>query len=130
MKSLERRLKITEDRLHQERADRASKLSDVEEKLIIENAKLQVLLSFVFKPHHFPEGNHMHHHCRPRFYIVIGKSSTFCHRHLFSSVSLYHHHFVITMSSPLRYHQFLACSLFITISLPCCYLLVITIVTM
>ena len=42
MKSLETRLRITEDRLHQERSDRAGKLSQVEEKLITENAKLQV----------------------------------------------------------------------------------------
>lgn len=42
MKSLERRLKVTEDRLHEERADRAGKLSEVEDKLINDNAKLQV----------------------------------------------------------------------------------------
>ncbi|XP_074650986.1 uncharacterized protein LOC141905831 isoform X2 [Tubulanus polymorphus] len=42
IKSLERRLKVTEDRLHLERADNGNKLSDVEEKLINENAKLQV----------------------------------------------------------------------------------------
>lgn len=42
MKSLEKRLKITEERLHQERADRANNLSQVEDKLLTENARLQV----------------------------------------------------------------------------------------
>ncbi|XP_053406240.1 uncharacterized protein LOC123523252 isoform X2 [Mercenaria mercenaria] len=41
LKSLEKRLKVTEDRLHQERADRANNLSAVEDKLLTENAKLQ-----------------------------------------------------------------------------------------
>lgn len=40
--SLEKRLKVTEDRLHQERADRANNLSAVEDKLLTDNAKLQV----------------------------------------------------------------------------------------
>ncbi|KAL4227673.1 hypothetical protein ACF0H5_013109 [Mactra antiquata] len=39
--SLEKRLKVTEDRLHQERADRANNLSAVEDKLLTDNAKLQ-----------------------------------------------------------------------------------------
>ena len=43
MKSLEKRLKVTEERLHQERADRANNLSSVEEKLLSENARLQVI---------------------------------------------------------------------------------------
>ena len=43
VKGIESRLKITEDRLFQERADRAGKLSEVEDKLLNENAKLQVL---------------------------------------------------------------------------------------
>lgn len=42
VKGIESRLKITEDRLFQERADRAGKLSEVEDKLLNENAKLQV----------------------------------------------------------------------------------------
>ncbi|CAH1797253.1 unnamed protein product [Owenia fusiformis] len=42
VRSLEKRLKITEERLHQERADRAGKLSQLEDKLINENARLQV----------------------------------------------------------------------------------------
>ena len=42
VKSLETRLRITEERLHNERADRAGKLSEVENKLINENARLQV----------------------------------------------------------------------------------------
>ncbi|KAF6018565.1 hypothetical protein EB796_023109 [Bugula neritina] len=42
VKGIETRLKITEDRLFQERADRADKLSEVEDKLLNENAKLQV----------------------------------------------------------------------------------------
>ncbi|XP_064618768.1 uncharacterized protein LOC135482562 isoform X2 [Lineus longissimus] len=42
VKSLEKRLKVTEDRLQSERSDRAGKLSEVEEKLINDNAKLQV----------------------------------------------------------------------------------------
>ncbi|XP_041364112.1 putative leucine-rich repeat-containing protein DDB_G0290503 [Gigantopelta aegis] len=41
--SLEKRLQITEERLHQEHADRANNLSQVEEKLLSENAKLQAL---------------------------------------------------------------------------------------
>ena len=36
------RLQITEDRLFQERANRAGKLSEVEEKLLAENARLKV----------------------------------------------------------------------------------------
>lgn len=44
VKSLEQRLRITEERFHQERADRAGKLSQVEEDLIKHNARLQVLL--------------------------------------------------------------------------------------
>ena len=44
VKGIESRLKITEDRLFQERADRAGKLSEVEDKLLNENAKLQVLI--------------------------------------------------------------------------------------
>lgn len=44
MKGIESRLRITEDRLYQERADRAGKLSEVEDKLLNENAKLQVSL--------------------------------------------------------------------------------------
>jgi len=44
VKGIETRLKITEDRLFQERADRADKLSEVEDKLLNENAKLQVTL--------------------------------------------------------------------------------------
>ncbi|KAL8589100.1 hypothetical protein ACOMHN_017263 [Nucella lapillus] len=39
--SLEQRLRLTEERLTQERADRASNLSQVEEKLLTDNAKLQ-----------------------------------------------------------------------------------------
>ncbi|XP_076465151.1 uncharacterized protein LOC143296965 [Babylonia areolata] len=39
--SLEQRLRLTEERLTQERADRASNLSQVEEKLLADNAKLQ-----------------------------------------------------------------------------------------
>ena len=42
VKSLETRLCITEERLHNERADRAGKLSEVENKLLSENARLQV----------------------------------------------------------------------------------------
>ncbi len=42
MASLEARLRVTEERLHSERADRAEKLSEVESKLIAENAQLQV----------------------------------------------------------------------------------------
>ena len=42
VKSLETRLRITEERLHNERADRAGKLSEVENKLLSENARLQV----------------------------------------------------------------------------------------
>ena len=45
MKGIESRLKITEDRLFQERADRAGKLSEIEEKLLNENAKLHVSMS-------------------------------------------------------------------------------------
>ncbi|XP_052769316.1 plectin-like isoform X2 [Mya arenaria] len=41
VRSLERRLKVTEERLHQERADRANNLSSVEDKLLTDNAKLQ-----------------------------------------------------------------------------------------
>ncbi|XP_067930296.1 early endosome antigen 1-like [Watersipora subatra] len=41
-KGIESRLKITEDRLFQERADRAGKLSEIEEKLLNENAVLHV----------------------------------------------------------------------------------------
>ncbi|XP_060068829.1 myosin-7-like [Ylistrum balloti] len=41
IKSLEKRLRITEERLHQERADRANNLSQVEDKLLTENARLQ-----------------------------------------------------------------------------------------
>jgi hypothetical protein len=40
--ALEQRLRVTEERLGQERADRASNLSQVEEKLLTENSKLQV----------------------------------------------------------------------------------------
>lgn len=43
IKSLEKRLKITEERLHQERADRANNLSEVEDKLLTENARLQAV---------------------------------------------------------------------------------------
>jgi len=39
---VEQRLKVTEERLRQEHADRAAKLSEVEAKLVTENAKLQV----------------------------------------------------------------------------------------
>ncbi|KAK7496879.1 hypothetical protein BaRGS_00011859, partial [Batillaria attramentaria] len=39
--SLEQRLRVTEERLTQERADRANNLSQVEEKLLSDNAKLQ-----------------------------------------------------------------------------------------
>ena len=42
VKSLETRLRVTEERLHNERADRAGKLSEVENKLINENARQQV----------------------------------------------------------------------------------------
>ncbi|XP_025077437.1 cingulin-like protein 1 isoform X1 [Pomacea canaliculata] len=41
--ALEQRLHVTEERLTQERADRASNLSQVEEKLLSDNAKLQAL---------------------------------------------------------------------------------------
>lgn len=41
IKSLEKRLRVTEERLHQERADRANNLSQVEDKLLTENARLQ-----------------------------------------------------------------------------------------
>ncbi|KAL5005365.1 hypothetical protein ScPMuIL_018821 [Solemya velum] len=41
VKSLEQRLKTTEERFHQERNARADNLSQVEEKLLIENARLQ-----------------------------------------------------------------------------------------
>lgn len=41
LKSLETRLRVTEERLHQERADRANNLSAVEDKLLTDNAKLQ-----------------------------------------------------------------------------------------
>ncbi|XP_067665526.1 uncharacterized protein [Haliotis asinina] len=41
VQALEQRLRVTEDRLHQERADRANSLSTVEEKLLSENARLQ-----------------------------------------------------------------------------------------
>ncbi|KAK3098699.1 hypothetical protein FSP39_022200 [Pinctada imbricata] len=41
IKSLEKRLRITEERLHQERADRANNLSEVEDKLLTENARLK-----------------------------------------------------------------------------------------
>ncbi|XP_052225855.1 uncharacterized protein LOC127841237 isoform X2 [Dreissena polymorpha] len=41
VQSLEKRLKVTEERLHQERADRANNLSNVEDKLLTDNAKLQ-----------------------------------------------------------------------------------------
>ena len=44
VKSLESRLKVTEGRLHQERADRAGKLSLLEEKLVLDNSRLQVLV--------------------------------------------------------------------------------------
>ncbi|XP_062572417.1 uncharacterized protein LOC134234369 [Saccostrea cucullata] len=43
IKSLEKRLRITEERLHQERADRANNLSEVEDKLLTENARLQAV---------------------------------------------------------------------------------------
>ncbi|KAK7115731.1 trichohyalin-like [Littorina saxatilis] len=39
--SLEQRLRVTEERLTQERADRAGSLSQIEEKLLTDNAKLQ-----------------------------------------------------------------------------------------
>ncbi|ELT90851.1 hypothetical protein CAPTEDRAFT_226966 [Capitella teleta] len=42
LKSMEKRLRVTEERLFQERADRAGNLSEVEEKLITESARLQV----------------------------------------------------------------------------------------
>ena len=42
VKSLEARLQVTEERLHSERANRASHLSEVENKLISENSRLQV----------------------------------------------------------------------------------------
>lgn len=42
IKSLEKRLRVTEERLHQERSDRANNLSAVEDKLLTENARLQV----------------------------------------------------------------------------------------
>ncbi|XP_063435460.1 uncharacterized protein LOC134716406 [Mytilus trossulus] len=41
IKSLEKRLRVTEERLHQERSDRANNLSAVEDKLLTENARLQ-----------------------------------------------------------------------------------------
>ncbi|KAK2171318.1 hypothetical protein NP493_1079g00026 [Ridgeia piscesae] len=41
--ALKVRLQITEDRLFQERANRAGKLSEVEEKLLAENARLKVI---------------------------------------------------------------------------------------
>lgn len=45
--ALEQRLHVTEERLTQERADRASNLSQVEEKLLSDNAKLQVQKCFL-----------------------------------------------------------------------------------
>jgi len=39
-------LKITEDRLFQERSDRAGKLSEIEEKLLTENSRLQVEVGY------------------------------------------------------------------------------------
>ncbi|KAK3608373.1 hypothetical protein CHS0354_030835 [Potamilus streckersoni] len=45
IQSLEKRLKVTEERLYQERADRANNLSQVEEKLLAENAQFQVIES-------------------------------------------------------------------------------------
>lgn len=45
IKSLEKRLRVTEERLHQERSDRANNLSAVEDKLLTENARLQVRAS-------------------------------------------------------------------------------------
>lgn len=42
VKGIESRLKITEDRLFQERSDRADKLSEIEDKLLNENARLHV----------------------------------------------------------------------------------------
>lgn len=44
--SLEQRLRVTEERLTHERSDRANNLSQVEEKLLTDNAKLQVLFSW------------------------------------------------------------------------------------
>ena len=44
LSSVKTRLQITEDRLYQERANRAGKLSDVEEKLLAENARLKVII--------------------------------------------------------------------------------------
>ncbi|XP_021365614.1 uncharacterized protein LOC110458296 isoform X2 [Mizuhopecten yessoensis] len=43
IKSLEKRLRVTEERLHHERADRANNLSQVEDKLLTENARLQAM---------------------------------------------------------------------------------------
>ncbi|KAL3865765.1 hypothetical protein ACJMK2_043120, partial [Sinanodonta woodiana] len=43
IQSMEKRLKVTEERLFQERADRANNLSQVEEKLLAENAQFQVI---------------------------------------------------------------------------------------
>ena len=42
VRALEKRLKVTEERLHQERADRASSLSAAEEKLLSEKCALEV----------------------------------------------------------------------------------------
>lgn len=44
---MEKRLKVTEERLHQERADRANNLSNVEDKLLTDNARLQVNIYFM-----------------------------------------------------------------------------------
>lgn len=49
VKSLEQRLKTTEERFHQERNARADNLSQVEEKLLIENARLQVSPTLLYK---------------------------------------------------------------------------------
>ena len=83
LKSLEKRLKVTEERLHQERADRANNLSNIEDKLLTENAKLQVTNYSIKNP----------------FTINLTTSSPrswpLCPKHI-STLSKTHDHFVQT----------------------------------